>query len=120
MSRNKQLVEKYMASMGRVDRAAVLSCLRDDVEWRIVTQGERVRGKAEFEQNIGTPPGVESVRIDITRMTEENSVVVAEGFVRMAKKDGGSTTFQFCDVFELEDGKVRRLTTFSAETKGPA
>ena len=103
--------------MSRVDRPTVLSCLTDDVEWRIVTAGERMHGRAEFEQNIGAPPDVESVRIEITRMTEEGNVVVAEGTVRLSRKDSGSTTFQFCDVFEFENAKVKRLTTFTAEVR---
>ena len=75
---------------------------------------------AEFEQNIGRSPGVETVRTDITRTTKESSVTVAEGSVRMAKKDGGPETFQFCDAFALVDDGVRRLTTYSADARSPA
>lgn len=109
-----------MSSMSRVDKPEVLYCLTDDVEWHIVTAGEKMRGKAEFEQNIGTPPDVDNVRIDIARMTEEDNVVVAEGFVRVSRKEGPATTFQFCDVFEIDKGKIKRLTTFTADVTGSA
>ena len=120
MSSNKKVVEGYMASMSRMDRPAVLSCLTDDVEWSIVTAGERMRGKEEFEDNIGDPATMGDVRIEIARMTEENEVVVAEGTVRVSPKQGDPATYQFCDVFEFESAKVKRLTTFTAQVKGPS
>jgi uncharacterized protein len=120
VSANKKVVEGYMASMSRMDRPAVLSYLTDDVEWSIVTAGERMRGKKEFEDSIGDPATIRDVRIEIARMTEENDVVVAEGTVRVSPKQGDPTTSQFCDVFELESAKVKRLTTFTAQVKGPS
>ena len=47
-------------------------------------------------------------------MTEENDVVVAEVTVRIAMKAGGSVPVQFCDIFEFESGKVKRLASFTA------
>jgi uncharacterized protein len=47
-------------------------------------------------------------------MTEENNVVVAEGTVHVYKRDGKIVTVQFCDIFEMENGKVRRLSSFGA------
>jgi ketosteroid isomerase-like protein len=115
VSSNKKVVESYMASMSRMDRPAVLSCLTDDVEWSIVTAGERMRGKEEFRDNIGDPATMGDVRIEVARMTEENDVVVAEGTVRVSPKQGDPVTFRFCDVFEFESTKVKRLTTFTAQ-----
>lgn len=117
VSSNKNVVKTYMASMSRMDRPAVLSCLTDDIEWSIVTAGERMRGKTEFEQNIGDPATMGYVRIEITRMTEEKNIVVAEGTVRISPKHGASATYQFCDIFEFESSLVKRLTTFTAQVK---
>jgi len=53
----------------------------------------------------------------VTRMTEEHNVVVAEGSVRSARKDGGVLSAVFCDVFEMQGGKIKRLTSYLMETK---
>ena len=45
----------------------------------------------------------------------ENNVVVAEGSVRSARKGGGFLNAVFCDVFEMEASKIKRLTTYLAE-----
>ena len=48
----------------------------------------------------------------MTRVTEENEVVVAEGFVRAERKGGEFLDLAFCDVFEMQDGRIRRLTSY--------
>jgi len=125
MSPNKQVVETYYASFSNLDRPAVLSCLAEDIEWVEWADGNPAsgvshKGKAAFSQNISDPPGGGTLRIEIKRMTEENNVVVAESTVRVPKKEGGFLTLQACDVFELENGKVKRLTSFTAEVKNSA
>lgn len=53
-------------------------------------------------------------------MTEENNVVIAEGTVRSARKDGGLLNAMFCDVFEMENTQIKRLITYLAELKDQA
>ena len=52
-----------------------------------------------------------------TRMTEENDVVVVEGTVQATKRDGGVLNLMFCDVFEMREAKIRRLTSYLMEVK---
>ena len=53
----------------------------------------------------------------ISRMIEEADVVIAEGSVRSVRKDGGVLHLLFCDVFEMRDAKIRRLTSYLMEIK---
>ena len=89
----------------------MLATVTDDVEYRIATEGKRARGKAEYEQFIGIPPEME-LRVDITRLTEEGDVVIAEGVGKLTQKGSGATTVEFCDIFEFEGEKVKRLISF--------
>ena len=43
--------------------------------------------------------------------------VVAEGSVRAQKRDGGALSLRFCDVFEMQAGKIKRLTSYLMEMK---
>ena len=45
----------------------------------------------------------------------EYRVVVVEGTVKHQKRDGGVLNAVFCDVFELRDAWIRRLTSDLAE-----
>jgi ketosteroid isomerase-like protein len=105
-----------MDGFRRTDRPAILSCLTDDVEW-LIPGVFHVRGREEFDKHI-VDDGVEGKpAIDVTRLTEENDVVVAEGSVRAGRKDGTTVALAFCDVFEMQRGKIRRLVSYLVVTK---
>jgi ketosteroid isomerase-like protein len=114
MSPNKLTVQKYMDGFNKSDHAQILSCLANDIEWLMPGVFHLV-GKDAFDKEIENAAFVGSPTIQISRMTEENNVVVAEGSVRCARKGGGFLNAVFCDVFAMEDAKIKRLTTYQAE-----
>ena len=116
MSRNKDTVQKYMDAFARSDHAAVLSCLTDDVEW-LLPGAFHLTGKDAFDKEIENDAFVGRPTIAVTRMVEEHDVVVAEGTVQAARRDGGRLNAVFCDVFVMRDAKVRHLTSYLMEVK---
>ena len=116
MSENKRTVDRYMAGFRVSDHAEILSCLTDDVEWEIPGMFHS-RGKAAFDKEIENDAFVGRPDIVVTRMIEEDDVVVAEGSVRAQKRDGGAVRLGFCDVFLMEAGKIKRLTSYLMEIK---
>jgi uncharacterized protein len=116
MTPNERTVETYMDGFRKTDRPRILSCLTDDVEWQIPGVFH-VRGKDEFAKHIVDEGFVPNPAIAVTRMTEANDVVVAEGSVRAPRQDGTFLNLVFCDVFEMRSGKIRRLTSYLMETE---
>jgi len=55
--------------------------------------------------------------ITVTRLTEEDDVVVAEGSVRAQRTDGSTMNLVFCDVFEMRDARIRKLISYLMEIK---
>ena len=110
MTDNKRTVEKYMEGFRRSDHEMILSCLTDDVEW-IIPGAFHLVGKKAFDAEIENPAFTGSPEIVVDRMTEENDVVIAEGKVNARKKDGTIIPLAMCDVFEMRDSKIRRLTS---------
>lgn len=106
-----------MEAFSRSDHTAVLSCLTDDVEWEI-PGAFLLAGKAAFDKEIENDAFEGRPDIAVTRMTEENDVVMAEGTVRARRKSGESMDMAFCDVFEMRGGKIRRLISYLMEVKG--
>ena len=115
MTENKRTVERYMDGFRRSDHDRILSCLTDDVEWEMPGAFHLI-GKEAFDREIENEAFVGSPTITITRMTEENDVVVAEGSVRTQRKDGTCLKLAFCDVFEMHGSKIRRLISYLMET----
>jgi uncharacterized protein len=116
MTANKQTVERYMEGFRRTDRAQILSCLTDDVEW-VIPGAFHVRGKQEFDRHIVDDGFVGSPSLTVSRLTEESDVVIAEGSVRTERTGGTLLNLAMCDVFEMRGGKIRRLTSYLMEVK---
>ena len=114
MTENKQTVERYMDGFRASDHAQVLSCLTDDVEWEM-PGAFHLRGKEAFDKEIENEAFTGRPTITVTRLTEENDVVVAEGSVRAQRTAGGVLSDVFCDVFVMQHGKIRRLITYLME-----
>jgi ketosteroid isomerase-like protein len=118
MSRNKRTVEKYIDGFNKSDHSQILSCLTEDVEW-LMPGAFHLHGKAQFDGEIENDAFTGRPTVTITRMTEENDVVVAEGMVRAAWKNGGVLNAVFCDVFEMEGGLIKRLVTYLIALEQP-
>jgi ketosteroid isomerase-like protein len=116
MTPNLKTVETYMDGFRKTDRSQILSCLTADIEWEI-PGAFHVQGKEEFEKHIVDEGFVGIPAITIIRLTEGNDVVVAEGSVRTQRKDGTFLNLAFCDVFEMQDCKIRRLISYLMETR---
>ena len=116
ITRNKATVTRYMDAFGRSDHAAVLACLTDDVVWEI-PGWFAVRGRDGFDKHIEGDGFTGRPEISVTRLVEEDNVVIAEGAVRTQRTDGTVVDLAFCDVFELEDGLIRRLISYLMEIK---
>lgn len=113
MSSNKKVVEDYMSCFRRQDWEGMLPLLTDDVERWEVGSPNPSHGKQEFDQTIRPGPEVQELGSTVDRMTEEGNIVAAEGTVRVSLKDGQVINVRYCDIFEFEDGKVKRLTAYT-------
>lgn len=116
MSENKRAVQRYMDAFTKSDHAQILACLTDDVVWEM-PGGFHLVGKEAFDKEIENPAFVGSPAITVTRMVEENDIVVAEGIVRASRADGGVLDAVFCDLFIMHGGKIKQLTSYVVATK---
>ena len=111
MSQNTETVERYLDGFRRSDHAQILTCLADDIEWHIPGVFT-VQGKAEFAGHIIDEGFTGSPVIEVTRLLESRSLVVVEGSVRAGRMDGGFVYLAFCDLFEMSEGRISRLTSY--------
>jgi uncharacterized protein len=110
----KQVVERYVEGYTTGDHDAILACLTTDVEWDMPPYFS-LSGRAAFEGAItnDATPGLPDIQL--TRLVEEGDVVVAEGAVQTALKDGGRIDALFCDVFHFRDDEICRLVTYQVD-----
>ena len=111
MTENKKTIEKYMDGFIASDHEKILSCLTEDIVWDM-PGFFHLNGKQAFDKEIENDNFEGRPTIKITRMIEENDIVVAEGSVQGKIKAGGMLDAVFCDVFHMENGKIKHLTTY--------
>lgn len=116
MTENKKTVEKYIEAFNKSDHKQILSCLTDDVEW-ILPEVFHLKGKDAFDKEIENPAFEGKPVIVVTRVIEENNIVIIEGTVRAKKKDAEYINLVFCDVFEMKNGLINKLTSYLMEIK---
>lgn len=108
---NRKTVEMYMDGFRKSDHQQILSCLTEDVEWEM-PGAFRLTGKAAFDKEIENDAFVGRPTITLIRVTEENDVVVAEGAVQCQCRDGGMLDAVFCDVFIMQNARIKRLVSY--------
>lgn len=111
MSENKKIVEKYIDGFIKLDHEQILSCLTEDVEWELPGIFH-ICGKESFDKEIENDAFIGKPSITIVRMIEENNIVVAEGKVSAGKREGGYFNAVFCDVFDMKNSRIKRLTSY--------
>ena len=116
MTKNKATVERYLDGFRKSDHAQILSCMTEDIEWEMPGVFH-LTGKDAIDGEIENPGFVGSPTITLVRMVEEDDVVVAEGTVRVQRKDGGLLHALFCDVFTLKGGLIHRIRTYQVDLK---
>ncbi|HEX6588695.1 MAG TPA: nuclear transport factor 2 family protein [Longimicrobiales bacterium] len=110
-TQNRQTVERYMDAFARLDHAAVLSCLTDDVEW-VLPGVYHHRSREAFDREIENDAFTGRPLIRVDRITEQGDVVMVEGRVRANPRSGGHIHLAFVDAFEMRDGRIARLISY--------
>jgi ketosteroid isomerase-like protein len=116
MSRNKQTVETYIDGFNKSDHAQILSCLTDDIEWTVFGYF-RLQGKEAYDLEIENPAFTGKPNVTITRMVEENDVVMAEMTLEARRADGEPMRAAMAEVFVMHDGKIKERRAYVIELK---
>src|SRR5690348_454707 len=103
MSENKRIVERCLDGFRKLNHEQILDCLADDVEW-FMPGAFQVQGKDEFDSQIESDCYADKPTIEVTRLTEESDVVVAEGSFTCPMTDGSVLNARFCDIYEQRAG----------------
>ena len=93
------------------DHQKILSCLTEDIIWEMPGVYKHI-GKEEFDKEIENENFTGKPRIHIKRLVEENNIVIAEGSVQGEMVNGNKLDAVFCDVFILENEKIKKLTSY--------
>ncbi len=111
LSRNKQVVERYLEGFRRSDHEQILSCLTDDIVWTVFG-AFRLQGKEAYDAAIEGPGFVGSPELHVVRMVEEGDTVMAELTGSALREDGTTMRMAMGEVFVFRDGLICERRAF--------
>jgi ketosteroid isomerase-like protein len=116
MSRNTQTVETYIDGFNKSDHAQILSCLTDDIDWTVFGFF-RLHGKEAYDREIENPAFVGNPTVTITRMVEQDDVVMAEMTLEVRRAGGDLMRAAMAEVFVMRHGKIDERRAYVIELK---
>ena len=108
---NVQTVDRYLDGFRTTNRVQILACLTEDVEW-VLPGFFHTRGKHEFASHIVDDGFEPHPKITVDRMFDSGDTEIVEGREESRRKDGNMLHITFCDVFDMRDGRIARLTSY--------
>lgn len=114
MPDNKDVVRRYIDGFNRSDHEQILSCLTDDIRWTVFG-AFRLEGKEAYDAEIENPAFTGSPSITITRMVEEDDVVMAEMTLEAQRATGETMRAAMGEVFVFRGGKIEERRAYVVE-----
>jgi uncharacterized protein len=115
---NKRLMEAVFAELANGNGQPFMDALADDASWTVTgsTPWSRTyEGKRAIVDGLMRPlfrQFADTYRARATRIISDSDVVVVEARGQATTKSGRPYHQTYCYVFQLADGKVRRLTEY--------
>lgn len=115
---NVETVRALYAAFNREDLEGTLAKLADDIEWT-EPEGSLFGGTYHSPSEVRTNvfevcrQDFETFTVEPERFLDAGAAVVALGTFYAATRDGTRIESPFAHVWELEDGKVARMTNYT-------
>lgn len=107
---NQHILTQANAAISRGDYEGFLSFCTADTIWNFVGD-EVLEGKDAvrqyFTKTYKTPP-----QFKVQRLIADGDNVVAMGDISLEDESGKNTTYNYCDVWTLKDGKLHELYAY--------
>ena len=117
MSDNKAVLEHANAAVTKGDYEGFLSFCTEDTLWTFV--GDRVlRGKEDVRRWMAEAYRQGPPELTVDHLISEGEFLTAVGVVTTKGDGGKATSFAYCDVWRVRDGKLSELRAFVIEEKG--
>lgn len=108
--KNKEVVGQVIGAFLRADVETALSYMTEDVKMGWPGYFDLPPGKAAIGEFFKTVP--EMVSSTVGELLEEGDKVVATGSIASKDADGKTKNSFFCDLYQLENGKVKCITSY--------
>jgi ketosteroid isomerase-like protein len=114
---NKEIVQSLIEGFDKSDVELILSHLAEDIQWNIV--GEHViSGKKEIGDFFSAHPDMKMLSSTKDHFVVDGNTVAVDGEVECLNEGSGERHDMFyCDIYDLQEGKVKKMTSYCINKK---
>ena len=113
MSSNKNILLQANACVAKGDNEGFLAYCTEDTVWEFV--GDQILQGKQVVRDYIEATYVEPPHFDIEKIIEEDNHIIAVGKINMRDEAGKLKNFDYCDVWQIRDGKLYTLKAFVIE-----
>jgi ketosteroid isomerase-like protein len=114
----KEIVTQVIEAFDNNNVEKILSLFADDVVWSMTGTGINImNGKTEVEQFLGGMDEIKMVSSTRDHIIVDGDTAAVDGLVKCKGKDGKEFEMFYADFYELEDGKVKKLSSYVIDKK---
>ena len=117
-AKNKEIVEKVNASFAEGGVEEFLSFCSDDVVWTMVGN-KTTKGKKAIREWMASMD-MEPPKFTVDNTIAEGDFVTSYGNMTMKEKDGKTSPYAYCDIYQFRDGKIVEMNSFVIKTEAKA
>jgi ketosteroid isomerase-like protein len=107
---NKQILKQANAAVIAGDYEGFLFYCTEDTEWNFI--GDQVLKGKEAVRRYIQKTYIEPPKFEVSKLISEGNFVVAVGKITLKDEHGTSTEYNYCDVWQLREGKLHELKAY--------
>ncbi len=113
---NREIIEKVIEAFDRNDVESILSYLTEDAEWHML--GEHIiKGKEEWKKFFEANAGTEMLSSSKHHIIVDGDKAAVDGEASCKVANGQTHNMYYCDIYELEAGKIKKLFSYIVNKK---
>ncbi|WP_121811595.1 nuclear transport factor 2 family protein [Mucilaginibacter kameinonensis] len=114
----KEIVLQVLDAFDNNDVEKILSFFSDDVEWTMRGSSVTVmNGKDSVYKFFGGMEDVKMVSSTKDHIVVDGNIAAVDGLVQCKGKNGEDMAMYYADFYELENGKVKKLSSYIVDKK---
>jgi uncharacterized protein len=113
---NKEILQKVIDAFDANDIESIVKYMADDVEWHML--GDKIiSGKDEVRKFFAENANRRMLSSTKNHVIIEGDHAAVDGDVQCTGEDGKPVNLYYCDIYELENGKVNKIVSYTLNKK---
>jgi|SRR5476651_2679290 len=108
---NREVIEAITEAFNNNNDEAIVSHMTDDIEWHLL--GSNVMtGKQTIADFFKNNPQIKVISCTQDHFLVDGDQASVSGEIECQSTTGQVFNMYYCDIYELEDGKVKKMVTY--------